>query len=127
MAGLDLKIDPVTKDYVDNGRGGFVYTQSIETQVYHQVNCRRDEWVADPELGNLAHTIPKKSNLGTMQRFRETYLEALSYFVQEGLADELVIEIDRNQKHQFAMRGSLRDVQFGDINLQDVLAVGAGG
>jgi phage gp46-like protein len=127
MAGLDLKRDPITKDYVDNGRGGLVYTQSIETQVYNQIHCRKNEWVADPELGNTAHLIPKKSSLQTMQRYRESYLEALQYFITEGLAEDLVLTVDRNQKDQLSIRGSLRDAQFGDINLQNVFPVGAGG
>jgi phage gp46-like protein len=126
MPGWDLRIDPVTKDYVDDGRGGFQTTETIETMLYHQLQTRRNEWVADPELGCTAHLIPPKDTASVALRRRDAFLQALKEFVDLGLAADLVVEVDRDQRGRQVIRSSIRDVQRGEINLQGLLPFAPG-
>ena len=128
MPGFDMALDPKTGDYIDDGRGGFVTTDTIATMVQHQLTVHRNGWIADPDLGCDAHLIPPKSNNSTALRFKDAYQQALQEFVDLGLAADLVIETERDSRTgRIAIKSSMRDVQRGDINLQGLLPLAVGG
>jgi hypothetical protein len=127
MPGLDMMLDPVTRDYVDDGAGGFTKTDTIATMLYHQLNVHRNEWIADPGLGHTAHLIPPKSSDVNALRYKQAYRLALQEFVDLGLAADLVLEMERDSRTgRIAVHSSIRDVQRGDINLQGILPFAPG-
>lgn len=128
MPGWDVQIDPVTRDYVDDGAGGFETTDTIATMCFHQLNVHENEWLADPGLGNVAHLIPPKDNATNQLRRRDAYKRALQVFVDEGLGADLVVAVDRDSRTgRSVTRTSMRDVQRGEIDLQGMLPFAPGG
>ncbi|HWU86209.1 MAG TPA: phage GP46 family protein [Kofleriaceae bacterium] len=53
----DYLIDPVTRDLVKDGKGGFVKVRSAQTSVMNQLLAHRGEWWGDPELGSRLHDL----------------------------------------------------------------------
>lgn len=51
----DLALDPITGDFIDDGRGGWLRTVYSDTSVIHQLECHYNAWWADPELGSRLH------------------------------------------------------------------------
>lgn len=47
----DLAMDPITGDFVSDGRGGWKRVEDASTSVLHQLRCHHDRWWADPDLG----------------------------------------------------------------------------
>ena len=54
---LDRKFDPVTQDFIRDGRGGFEKTATAETSVMNQLLAHRGECWHDPELGSDLHDL----------------------------------------------------------------------
>jgi hypothetical protein len=50
---FDRKFDPVTQDFVSDGRGGYERTQTAETSVMNQLTAIRGAWWGDAELGTF--------------------------------------------------------------------------
>lgn len=125
MPGTDRRIDPVTRDYVDDGRGSFETTTTIEPQLYHQLQGRLNEWAGDPDAGNDSHLIPRKASAGNLLRFKDAYQAALQPFIDAGLAADLQVEVEREGLNRFAVTSSIRDVQAGEIDVTPLLPFGA--
>lgn len=51
----DLKIDPITQDFVRDGAGGWETTEHGDTAVLHQLVCHYDAWWGDQQLGSRLH------------------------------------------------------------------------
>lgn len=54
---FDRKFDPVTQDFVRDGRGGYERTATAETSVLNQLLAHRGECWHDPELGSDLHDL----------------------------------------------------------------------
>lgn len=126
MPGTDRKLDATQKDYVDDGLGGWETTTTIAPQLHHQILSRYGEWAGDPDSGSTIHAIPRKSNQATMLRVQDAWLAALQPFLDEGLAEDLVVQITRDGLNRFALEASLRDVQHGELDLSGLAAFGVG-
>lgn len=51
----DLAIDPVTKDFIRDGAGGWERTTTGDTAVRNQIEIRFGEWWGDAAIGSLLH------------------------------------------------------------------------
>ncbi len=51
----DLAIDPLTKDFVDDGAGGWVRTETGDTAVLQQLEIRLAQWWGDAGIGSLLY------------------------------------------------------------------------
>ena len=49
MPGLDRKINPLTRDYIDDGAGSTETTRNASTAIWHQFNTVKDRWWGDAE------------------------------------------------------------------------------
>jgi phage gp46-like protein len=54
---FDRKFDPLTGDFVSDGKGGYERTQTAETSVMNQLLARAGECWQDPELGSELHDL----------------------------------------------------------------------
>lgn len=126
MAGYDRRINPITKDYVDNGRGGFETTRTLETAVYHQLQGHLNKWVGDPAAGCAAFGVVRKGARSVLHQLQDVYTAALLPFVKSGRGADLVVAIDRTQTGALAIRSSMRDIQGrGTLNIDPLLPFGA--
>lgn len=111
MRGSDRRIDPVTRDYVDDGAGGYKETQTLETAVVHQV---LDEYGADPgdELaGSTIHLLPRRSNgVLTKAEARNAAAVALQPLITAGFARNLRVVVEQ------AGTRLLVETQITDVN-----------
>lgn len=48
----DLKLDPITLDFVRNTSGGWERTEHGDTAVINQLTCHWNAWWADPDVGS---------------------------------------------------------------------------
>jgi phage gp46-like protein len=123
MAGTDLAYDH-DGDFVDDGAGGWVETDSIAPAVRHQALDKRGLWWADRNAGNAAWSLPKKATRRIMALHEDAWREALQVFVDAQLATDLDIAVTNDQLGRFALEGSLVDTQAGELDLTPLLATG---
>jgi phage gp46-like protein len=126
MPGSDLVIDPVTRDFVDDGAGDWEETTTLMPQIRHQVLDHRGLWFADPEAGSDVYTIPRKANRITFTRVQDAVRDALQVFVDAGQAEDLSVEITRDQYGRLCWESTLVDAQHGELDLTSLLGFGVG-
>lgn len=51
----ELKFDPITRDWIRDGKGGFVRTAGSDTTVMHNILTHFGEDPLDPDSGSLFH------------------------------------------------------------------------
>lgn len=51
----DFKIDPITRDFVRDGRGGWEHTETADTAVLHQLEIHYGTWWGDDAIGSRLH------------------------------------------------------------------------
>lgn len=111
----DRKLDPVTRDYVPDGRGGFEYVETVETQMLHQILDQRGKWWGGPggsDVGKLqqAHLNERGRLLG-----KRSVEVALQEIVDTGRARELRVSSSLDLEHQrIEVEASMVDVSNGD-------------
>ena len=114
MAGSDLLYDDAG-DYVDDGAGGFVETDTAQPAIRHQLLDLLGEWIGDPEAGRDRRGLAGRSNT-----IREAEIEADSIAValQEletaGLIEDSEITVDRDATGRFAFYITSRDTKSGE-------------
>lgn len=113
MLGLDRRIDPVTRDYVDDGAGGYEETTTLETAVIHQVLDEYGRDPGDPLAGSRIHELARGLN-GERDRgaARNAVAVALQPLVTAGLARGLRIELEQRGT-RLLLQSSLTDVNAG--------------
>lgn len=93
MSGRDRRIDPVTRDYIQDGAGGYETTTTIATKMYFQIVVPRNSWHGDPELGSDLHLV-KFEGAGEAGRIfaADAVKASLARFVKQGLASGLKVD-----------------------------------
>lgn len=112
MQGSDLLYDD-DGDYIDDGAGGFVETDSAQPAIRHQLLDIKGAWPGDHEAGR------ERRNKGRMSTQREadiesdSILEALEVLEVAGLIDDIEIEVSRDKLGRFGHNVSSRDTNSG--------------
>lgn len=122
MAGKDRRIDPVTRDYIADDAGGWEYTRTAATAIYHQVQGELDRWAGDPERGSRFYTLARaKSSLRTPQVVVDIARQALEPLVAEGRITEPEVEIERD-RDRIRMQVVVTDLSTGEeLDLTELL------
>lgn len=123
MPGKDRVIDPVTQDYVSDGKGGYVYTTTLATAMQHQLLDELDGWPGDPTAGSNLH-LAQKGNVdrATMIATRNAARVALQGFVDAGAARNLRTEVKPEGTRLF-LETQLTDVQTGELDVSFITAL----
>lgn len=122
----DRKIDPITKDYIDDGAGGTEWTATSQTMVYHQVLGRVDEWVGDPEAGSRLHKLSKKLTEHVLHEATDAVQDALRPLVELGVLGGVDVVVTRDQRGKLALAASSEDIQGGgELDVTPLLPWGA--
>lgn len=97
MPGLDRRLDPVTRDYIDDGAGGYAETRTIEPAVVHQTLDAYGEDPGDPQAGSRVRALLAGSN-GPAQipEARNAVAVGLQPLISAGLARDVAIRVERD-------------------------------
>lgn len=125
MPGWDLEIDPITKDYVDDGHGSFKTTRTAETAIIHQFLTQKNRWVGDPDAGSRIYQLPRKLSDATVRSALDICKEAMGPLLAAGLVTDYELVSDRDQRGRLAIVGSVHDVQAGELDITPILPGGA--
>ena len=114
MAGSDLLYDEFG-DYVDDGAGGFVETNTAQPAIRHQLLDLLGDWIGDPDAGRDRRGIKGRANT-----IREAEIEAdsirvaLEVLERDGLIEDIDILVDRDPLGRFAFSITSRDTKSGE-------------
>lgn len=125
MPGLDMKIDPITRDYVDDGEGGFATTRDASTAIVHQILTEKNHWVGDFEAGSRLYQLPHKLSDEVVRAARDIVEEAMRPLDQAGLITDSQLTTERDVRGKLVLSGTARDIQTGEIDLSPLLPGGA--
>jgi hypothetical protein len=120
--GLDRKLDPVTKDWIDDGAGEFEQTTSLITAAQHQVLTPKGKWWGDNEAGcDLHGLLPLRDETGLRER-REAVRAALSVFEEDGRGRNLMASVTVDYSGRVLFQGEMEDLGANaDRNLTPLL------
>jgi phage gp46-like protein len=127
MPGLDRLLDPVTRDYVPDGRGSTQKTATAQTKLHHALLGDAEKWSLDADSGSTLWQF-KRSNaseevLGQVRAAQEAALRPL---MRDQIIDQLEVEGVRDTTHRFLIESEARDVQTGEqLNLSPLMPFGA--
>ena len=124
MSGYDRRFDPVTRDYVEDGRGGFELTRTAETACYHQLLGDLNAWAGDAGAGSRLHLIPRKAGERTAIAAKDAVEAALRVLVEAGAITGVEVTVTRDQFGRLSLSGSAQDVQSGELDLSPILPQG---
>lgn len=115
MPGEDRVIDPMTRDYVDDGQGSWEKTTTVATALYLQLTSELNAWAGDPEAGSELHLIAKdgKGDRVGLKKAEDFVRRAFRSFLDEGRIADLKVSVDTNQLGRLVLVMSCRDVQQG--------------
>lgn len=114
MAGDDLLLDPITKDYVDDGAGGWTLVTTAQMQMHHALLDEFDRWVGDPDAGSKVHRLARRGATAITAQLAAAYVkEALAPLVAEGRIADLQVAVARDDRNRLIVTTSARDVASG--------------
>lgn len=123
MGRLNRKIDPATRDYVeDPDTGGTATTRNSLTVIYHQVKTRLGQWWGDPLAGSRLFELERaKSLIRTPIVTQDMFSEALAPLVADGRHTEPAFESERGTD-RINTKIVATDLQSGEeLELTDLL------
>lgn len=120
----DRELDPITHDYVADGKGGRRTVTTAATQVQHQVLGEIDRWWGDPEAGSRVHEF-ERSGAGAAdeQAIGDAIRGALERLERAGRIRNLVVTTTRSGSRIDA-RAEMVDVSTGEPFSVSLPAIG---
>lgn len=117
---MELALDPVTRDYVDDGRGGFAEDRSSMPLVLHQLHERLGQWWGDPDAGSELHRLHQlgdseqgRAELGNITQ------RALRPLAELGVISSLEVVVGRDELGRVLVRTSWQDLSTGETQVLD--------
>lgn len=89
----DIKIDFVTRDFVDDGFGGWVEIDDSSTAVLCQIECEEGRWWGDMKAGSQNAAI-MRSDLPTADDLELSTKRALAALAAAGMISNVAVEQD---------------------------------
>jgi len=125
MPGWDLEIDPITRDYIDDGHGAFKTTVTAETAIYHQFMTHRNRWAGDPDAGCRLYQLPRKLSDENVRTAIDMCKEAMAPLLAAGLVADYHLSTERDQRGRLGIVGTVEDTQAGELDITPLLPGGA--
>jgi len=91
----DIKIDYHSRDFVDDGAGGWVEVDDSSTAVLCQIECEEGAWWGDFFAGSQNAAI-LRSDLPTADDIEISTKRALAALAQAGMISNVTVEQDTN-------------------------------
>jgi phage gp46-like protein len=124
MSGRSRVIDPKTRDYVSDGKGGRVTTTTVQTSLYHAFQGRRDKWGGDPEHGSdLWRFTRDRLTQDAPARAENAIRVAAQPFLDEGLLRSFEARAERDpDSGRLLIATEAVDATSGPLNVDDIVA-----
>jgi hypothetical protein len=114
MGGLSRTIDPVTRDYVDDGLGGDVETRTLATDAGIALRMHLGGWWGQPDNGSLIYASEQAvASPDEVRNVVDAVKRALQRFVDDKRASDLAVSSSVDQYGRAAITASMRDLQTG--------------
>jgi len=125
MAGKDRALDPLTGDYVPDGKGGWKYTTLADTKCYHQLKTARNTWPGDPDAGSDYALLDRKDTDEEIARAADMTRDALQPLLDLNLIADLKLETGRDEGGRPVIQSTVTDTQSGaEVELTALLPYG---
>lgn len=118
--GSDRRIDSSTRDYVDNGRGEWEQTETLQTALWHDLQAELNAWPGDAEAGSEMHLLRKDGRADgiALQKAEDFVRRAWRKYLADGRLADLKVGTVVDQAGHLALRITCRDVEYGaDVEL----------
>lgn len=104
---LDRKIDPVTLDYVSDGRGGFVEVDVVENQIVVSFSVAFGEFEGDATLGHRLGELARATDSDlNRRRMADLAREALAWLVEDGSLESVAVVVESYDRGKVAFQVS---------------------
>lgn len=114
MPGLDLQIGN-DGDYIDDGVGGFLLTETAQPSIRHQILDRLGEWVGDIGTGRQLYGIAgRNASQQQLDLEIESIRRALEPLETDRIIDDVQISASRDVS-RFIISVRCRDTQSGGL------------
>lgn len=111
--GGDFKIDPVTRDFVADGAGGWETSDDSRGAVLCQLETRYQAWAGDPTAGSRIAEMMESGDPLEERALLDEVRRALQVLVDAGVISELVVNGDRDEAGRLAVLIYYRDSTTG--------------
>ena len=125
MAGLDRILDPETGDYVKDGKGSYVKTNTVRTKLYHQVKTYLGFWWGDFQAGSAVYRVTRMgANTSAVIFVKNAVRSSLAPFLERGLIKDLNVEAEANASGRIIYHVNATDTQGGRIDIEGITPIG---
>lgn len=112
--GTDIEIDLATRDYIDDGAGGWLESENSRAAVLCQLECRYGEWPGDPDSGSRIGAMMESGDPVEPEALRDEALRCLQALVDAAIISDLVVELDQDQAGRPTLILNYRDRTTGN-------------
>lgn len=110
----DLSFDPLTKDLIDDGAGGWTRTETGDTAVLNQLEVHFASWWGDAAIGSLLYDRGRFATAPGPLVTAETQ-RALGLLVAEEFLADLNVQVSETRTGRVDGRTSYRLVATGEL------------
>lgn len=110
----DFAFDPITRDLIDDGKGGFEMTSTAATMVMHQTWCHYNEWWGDETLGSKFHDLSAFQAKPEVMAPDEAK-RAFGVIVARGRIANLMVVAQVQGPGRIFVQSTFRDVSTGQV------------
>lgn len=123
MAGRSRVIDPLTRDYVVDGKGGRKTTRTVQTSLYHAFQGRRGRWPGDDNHGSdIWRLVRERLTADSPARAENAMRVAAQPFLDEGLLRSFEARAEREPiTGRLLIETAAVDAQTGPIDISDIV------
>lgn len=110
----EIKIDPTTNDLVRDGKGGYVYTESADTAVLHQLAIHFGaDWLA-PDDGSRIHDLQYFTG-DSAERIKAEIERALGVLEARGRIGNIEVTAEQEAGGAVVATTRYRDTRTGRV------------
>lgn len=109
---FDRKFDPITQDFVRDGKGGFVRTETAETSMFNMMVAKRGKWWGDPELGTLEDGLRELQG-NPVPDSEQAFKRGLGRLEQMGRITDITVKATEDAPGRIFVQTDCRDTSTG--------------
>lgn len=110
----DFKFDPVTQDWIPDGKGSFQTTEHADTMLMHQLVCTYRAWWGDGELGSRLND-PKNYGADPVTFAKDEARRAIGVLIDRGRVANLQVDAEQPYPGRVNVATRSQDVSTGSV------------
>ncbi len=93
FGGIDMDLDPVTRDYINTDDGAWAETTSSRAAVMMQLEIQYNRWHADPDAGSRIRELLEADDEVTADMIVDEARRSLQLLVEDGIVADLSVAV----------------------------------